>query len=38
MRPEKNSNFATKMENNNVTYEWSAFKVLVIFWWNDTPS
>jgi len=37
IRQEK-TNFATKMENKNVTDKWSAFKVLLIFWWKDTPS
>jgi len=31
IRQEKHCNFATKMENKNVTDKWSAFKVLVIF-------
>ena len=31
IRQEIHCNFATKMENKNVTDEWSAFKLLVIF-------
>jgi len=38
MRQEKNCNFVTKMENKNVAEKWSAFRILVIFWWNDMLS